>query len=229
LTVRAGEVVGLAGLVGAGRSEVARAVFGIDPCDSGTITVADQRLPLGSVEAAMTHGLALVPEDRQHEGLVLPMSVGANLSLAVLSSLTRGGFVSRRRERQLVQQQIEDLSIKTAGTGVAAETLSGGNQQKLVLGKWLARRPRVLILDEPTRGVDVGAKSQLHRLIRQLAGEGMATLLISSELSEILAVSDRILVMREGRLAGELAGPTATPEQVLALALPDEREVVVSP
>ncbi|MGD9854980.1 MAG: sugar ABC transporter ATP-binding protein [Planctomycetaceae bacterium] len=227
--VRAGEVVGLAGLVGAGRSEVARALFGIDPYDSGTITVADQRLPRGSVAAAMAHGLALVPEDRQHEGLVLPMPVGANLSLSVLASLTRGGLISRRRERQLVQQQIQDLSIRTAGMGAAAETLSGGNQQKLVLGKWLASRPRVLILDEPTRGVDIGAKSQLHRLIRQLAGEGMATLMISSELPEILSVSDRILVMREGRLAGELAGPAATPEQVLALALPDEREAVVSP
>ncbi len=225
-TVRAGEVVGLAGLVGAGRSEVARALFGIDPYDSGTITVAGQHLPRGSVAAAMSYGLALVPEDRQHEGLVLPMSVGTNLSLSVLSSLTCGGFVNDRRERELVQQQIQDLSIRTAGTNVAAETLSGGNQQKLVLGKWLASRPRVLILDEPTRGVDVGAKSQLHRLIRQLASEGMATLMISSELPEILGVSDRILVMREGRLAGELAGATATPEQVLALALPDEREVV---
>jgi len=227
-TVRAGEVVGLAGLVGAGRSEVARAVFGIDSYDSGTITVGDQQIPQGNVAAAMALGLALVPEDRQHEGLVLPMSVGDNLSLAVLSSLTRCGFVSRRCEQQLVERQIHDLSIKSPGTHVAAETLSGGNQQKLVLGKWLARRPRVLILDEPTRGVDVGAKSQLHRLIRQLARDGMATLMISSELPEILAVSDRILVMREGRLAGELAGRTATPEQVLALALPDGREGAVS-
>lgn len=225
--VRAGEVAGVAGLVGAGRSEVARAVFGIEPYDSGTITVAEQRLPSGDVVAAMAAGLALVPEDRQHEGLVLPMSVSANLSLAVLRSLARGGFVSRSRERQLVRQQIENLSIRTAGMNATAETLSGGNQQKLVLGKWLASRPRVLILDEPTRGVDVGAKSQLHRLIRQLAGDGMATLMISSELPEILSVSDRILVMREGRLAGELAGRSATPEAVLELALPDEREVAV--
>ena len=226
--VRAGEVVGLAGLVGAGRSEVARAVFGIDPCDSGTVTVAGIRLPSGNVAAAMAHGLALVPEDRQHEGLVLPLPVAANVSLAALSSLTRAGFVDRRREQQLVEQQVHGLSIKTAGTAVAAETLSGGNQQKIVLGKWLARRPRVLILDEPTRGVDVAAKAQLHRLIRQLAADGMATLLISSELPELLSISDRILVMREGRLAGELDGPTATPEQVLELALPDEREVVLS-
>lgn len=226
--VRAGEVVGLAGLVGAGRSEVARAVFGIDSCDSGTVTIAGNRLPRGNVSAAMAQGLALVPEDRQHEGLVLPMPVAANVSLAALSSLSRAGFINRRREQQLVEQQVQDLSIKTAGTGVAAETLSGGNQQKVVVGKWLARRPRVLILDEPTRGVDVAAKSQLHRLIRQLAADGMATLLISSELPELLSISDRILVMREGRLAGELDGRMATPEQVLALALPDEREIVLS-
>ncbi|MCA9024008.1 MAG: sugar ABC transporter ATP-binding protein [Planctomycetaceae bacterium] len=226
--LRAGEVVGLAGLVGAGRSEVARALFGIDHYDSGTVTAAGQRLPVGDVAAAMKHGLALVPEDRQHEGLVLPMPVSSNLSLSVLSSLTRCGLVSRSRERELVQQQISALSIKTAGMEVAAETLSGGNQQKIVVGKWLASRPRVLILDEPTRGVDVAAKAQLHRLIRQLASEGMATLMISSELPEILSVSDRILVMREGQLAGELEGATATAEQVLALALPEEREVSVS-
>lgn len=226
--VRSGEVVGMAGLVGAGRSEVARALFGIDARQSGTVTLAGQELPSGNVEAAMRRGLALVPEDRQHEGLVLPMTVGANLSLAALGSLTRGGLIDADRERKLVEQQIENLSIRTAGTEVPADTLSGGNQQKLVLGKWLARRPRMLILDEPTRGVDVGAKSQLHRLIRQLAAEGMATLMISSELPEVLAVSDRILVMREGRLAGELPGAAATPEDVLALALPDEREVAAA-
>ena len=227
--VRSGEVVGMAGLVGAGRSEVARALFGIDARQSGTVTLAGQELPSGNVEAAMTRGLALVPEDRQHEGLVLPMTVGANLSLAALGSLTRGGLIDADRERKLVEQQIENLSIRSAGTEVPADTLSGGNQQKLVLGKWLARRPHVLILDEPTRGVDVGAKSQLHRLIRQLAAEGMATLMISSELPEVIAVSDRILVMREGRLAGELPGAAATPEDVLALALPDEREVAAAP
>ncbi|MBX3438984.1 MAG: sugar ABC transporter ATP-binding protein [Planctomycetaceae bacterium] len=228
LTVRAGEIVGLAGLVGAGRSEVARALFGMDTYESGTVTVRGRQLPPGRVAAAIAQGLALVPEDRQHEGLVLPMTVGSNLSLAALSSLTRGGLINRPQERQLVQRQVEDLSIRTDGTQVATETLSGGNQQKVVLGKWLARRPQVLILDEPTRGVDVGAKAQLHRRIRELAREGMATLLISSDLPEILSICDRILVMREGRLAGELTGETATPEQVLALALPDEREVVVS-
>jgi ABC-type sugar transport system ATPase subunit len=137
-------------------------------------------------------------------------------------------MIDRRQERQLVDQQVRNLSIKAAGFDAPAETLSGGNQQKLVLGKWLARRPGVLILDEATRGVDVGTKAQLHRLIRQLAGEGMATLMISSDLQEILAVSDRILVMREGRLAGELPGPSATAEQVLALALPDGRGIAIA-
>jgi len=227
-SVRAGEVVGLAGLIGAGRSEVARAVFGIDPYAAGTIHIGDRRLPPGHVAAAMHHGLALVPEDRQHEGLVLPMEVGANLSLAMLSSLTRAGVIDRGAEQQLVEQQMTDLSIKASGGDVAAETLSGGNQQKVVLGKWLARRPRVLILDEPTRGVDVGAKAQLHRRIRQLAAEGMATLMISSDLPEVLSISDRILVMRGGRLVGELPGASATPENVLALALPDRREVAAA-
>jgi ABC-type sugar transport system ATPase subunit len=176
----------------------------------------------------MRYGLALVPEDRQHEGLVLPMGVGANLSLAMLPSLTRAGVIDRTEERELAERQVTDLSIKTAGLEVAAETLSGGNQQKVVLGKWLARRPRVLILDEPTRGVDVGAKAQLHRRIRQLAAEGMATLMISSDLPEVLSISDRILVMRGGRLVGELPGASATPENVLALALPDRREVAAA-
>jgi rhamnose transport system ATP-binding protein len=227
-SVRAGEVVALAGLIGAGRSEVARAIFGIDPCDSGTIHIGEIELPRGSVSSAMQHGLALVPEDRQHEGLVLPMGVGANLSLAMLPSLTRAGVIDRTEERELAERQVTDLSIKTAGLEVAAETLSGGNQQKVVLGKWLARRPRVLILDEPTRGVDVGAKAQLHRRIRQLAAEGMATLMISSDLPEVLSISNRILVMRGGRLVGELPGASATPEDVLALALPDRREVAAA-
>jgi ABC-type sugar transport system ATPase subunit len=173
------------------------------------------------VAAAVAAGMALVPEDRQYEGLVLPMSVAANLSLAVLKRLRRFGLVQPRRERRLVQQQIDSLQVRTAGTHAAAASLSGGNQQKLVLGKWLASRPRLLILDEPTRGVDVGAKSQVHRLIRQLASEGIATLMISSELPELLSMSDRILVMRQGRLVGELPGRTAQQAEVLRLALPD--------
>ncbi len=223
--VRAGEIVGLAGLVGAGRTEIARALFGIDDYDSGAVTVAGHPLPPGSVQSAMAAGLALVPEDRQHEGLVLPMSVGENISLAKLNTLKRWGLLSGRREAQLVAKQMKELSVKTAGPQAAAETLSGGNQQKLVLAKWLAGNPRVLILDEPTRGVDVGAKAQVHRLIRELAADGLATIMISSELPEILALSDRILVGRAVRIVGELDGKTATQEQTLALALPAEQAV----
>jgi rhamnose transport system ATP-binding protein len=219
LEVRSGEIVGLAGLVGAGRSEVARAVFGIDPYDAGEVYVDGRKLPPGDVRAAVNMGLGLVPEDRQREGLVLHMSVSENLSLAVLRRLTRAGLVHRRTERELTRRLLDALNITAAGPAAPAETLSGGNQQRLVLGKWLAARPRVLILDEPTRGVDVAAKAQVHRLIRNLADDGMATLVISSELPELLSICDRVLVMREGRISGELDGRVATPEQVLQLAL----------
>jgi ABC-type sugar transport system ATPase subunit len=218
--VRAGEVVGMAGLVGAGRSEVARCVFGADRADSGDVLVGGAPLRGSSVREAMDRGIAMVPEDRQHLGLVLPMSVGTNLSLAVLRSLTRFGLTSAARERELVDQLMRDLAVKAAGPGIAAQNLSGGNQQKLVIGKWLATRPRVLILDEPTRGVDVGAKAEVHKLVRKLADDGMATLLISSDLPEVLAMSDRILVMRAGRIAGELSRAEAAQEKVLALAIP---------
>jgi rhamnose transport system ATP-binding protein len=228
LSVRSGEIVGLAGLVGAGRSEVARALFGIDRYDAGQGMIEGKRLAAGSVTEAMSAGMALVPEDRQHEGLVLPMTVGENLSLAVLRSLKKYGLLSRRMESELIDRQMRELAIKAAGPRVAARTLSGGNQQKLVLGKWLASRPKALLLDEPTRGVDVGAKAQVHRLIRQLADEGLATLVISSDMPELLSISDRILVMRQGHLSGELDGPTATQEQILQLALPDVNKAQVA-
>jgi len=222
LSVRAGEIVGLAGLVGAGRSEVAGAIFGIEAPTAGTVTVAGEALPPGSVPAALARGVALVPEDRQHQGLVLPLSVGQNLLLAVQGSLTAAGFRAPRREQALVTDLMRRLAVKSAGLDVPANTLSGGNQQKLSLGKWLATQPRVLLLDEPTRGVDVGAKAEVYRLIRRLARDGMATLVISSDLPEILALSDRILVMREGRIAGEMPRAGATEEKILALALPGD-------
>lgn len=221
-TVRAGEIVGLAGLVGAGRSEVAAAIFGMDRPDSGRVNVAGAELPAGSVQAAIKQGIALVPEDRQHQGLVLPLSVGANLLLAMLGAPGSGGFRSAGSEYATVAKLMRELSVKAAGANAPANTLSGGNQQKLALGKWLAVNPKVLILDEPTRGVDVGAKAEVYRIIRRLASEGMATLLISSDLPEILALSDRILVMREGRIAGELPHAEADEASVLALALPAE-------
>lgn len=219
-SVREGEIIGLAGLVGAGRSEVAQAIFGVDPADSGEVLVNGQRLPGNSIKAALAAGIALVPEDRQHLGLVLPMSVGQNLSMAVLKSLTNAGFISTSRHRELTNQLMKELSIKAASASVATETLSGGNQQKVMLGKWLAPQPKVLLLDEPTRGIDVGAKAEVHRLVRELAAKGMATVLISSELPELLALSDRIVVMRQGAVSGELAGEEATQEKLLELALP---------
>ena len=219
-SVRAGEIVGLAGLVGAGRSEIARAVFGIDDYDTGQVRVGGKPLPAGSTRRAMDAGIGLVPEDRQHEGLILPMTVAANISLVVLPQLTAAGVISRLRERAVVAEQILSLDVRCPDQNAAAATLSGGNQQKLVLAKWLAANPRVLILDEPTRGVDVGARAQVHQLIHQLARTGLATLLISSDLPEVLALCDRVLVIRDGRIAGELSGSTATQEQVLELALP---------
>ena len=219
--VRAGEIVGLAGLVGAGRSEVAETIFGIYAPDSGAVRVSGAPLPPGSVREAVKRGIALVPEDRQQMGLVLPMPVGANLALAVLQSLSRLGLRSFRAENELVERLMREMAVRASSADVPASALSGGNQQKLVLGKWLAASPKALILDEPTRGVDVGAKAEVYRLIRQLAEQGMATLLISSDLPEVLALSDRILVMREGEVSGELAGAEATQERVLALALPD--------
>jgi rhamnose transport system ATP-binding protein len=217
--LRAGEIVGMAGLVGAGRSEVARVIFGADHCDSGQILLHGAPFSCSSIRDAMNHGIAMVPEDRQHLGLVLPLSVGTNLTLPILRSLTRLGLTSSRKERDVIKRLIHQLAVKAASPKVAAQTLSGGNQQKLVIGKWLATNPRVLILDEPTRGVDVGAKAEVHKLIRQLASQGMATLLISSDLPEVLAMSDRILVMRAGAIAGELSREQGSQEAVLSLAL----------
>ena len=218
--VRKGEIVGMAGLVGAGRSEVAETIFGAERADAGTVRVGGVALKPGSIQAALDAGVALVPEDRQNLGLILPMSVAANLSMAVLSKLTTGGMISSARERNLAQRQIDDLHVKTASGGVAAQTLSGGNQQKLVIGKWLATNPKVLILDEPTRGVDVGAKAEIYKLIRKVAESGMAVLVISSDLPEVLLLADRILVMRSGEIAGELPRHEATQEKLLQLAMP---------
>jgi rhamnose transport system ATP-binding protein len=218
--LRAGEIVGLAGLVGAGRSRLAAAIFGLDRPDAGSVTLDGTTLPPGQVPAAVAAGLALVPEDRQRLGLVLPLGVGENLVLAALSSLARGGFRSFAREQALAQEQMRVLAVKAASPAVPAATLSGGNQQKLVLGKWLATAPAVLILDEPTRGIDAGARAEIHRLIRRLGADGLATLVISSDLEELLALGNRILVLRQGRLSGELARAEATPEKLLALAMP---------
>lgn len=224
MSIRAGEIVGLAGLVGAGRSELARSIVGVDRYRSGEVVVNGAAMVPGSVQASLSRGVALVPEDRQHQGLVLPMRVSENMSLAVLHQLANRGVISSKSEEKLVSKTMERLNVKAASPSVSAESLSGGNQQKVVLGKWLAAKPDVLILDEPTRGVDVGAKSQVHQLIQGLASDGMATLLISSELPELLAICDRILVMREGSISGEVQASSTTQEEILALALPSSQQ-----
>ena len=222
-SVRPGEILGIGGLVGAGRSELVRAIFGIDTYESGKVSVDGVLLPGGDVQQSLRRGMALVPEDRQHEGIVLAMTVGQNVSLAVLKRLTCWGLVRRRAERELVADLMSQLQVKAPHPNVLAETLSGGNQQKLVLGKWLASKPTTLLLDEPTRGVDVGAKAQVHELIREFSTTGMATVVISSEIPELLAVCHRIIVMCEGSIAGEVTGE-AKPEEILRLALPVDCE-----
>ncbi|OAR23048.1 sugar ABC transporter ATP-binding protein [Streptomyces sp. ERV7] len=217
--VRAGEVVGLAGLVGAGRTEVARAVFGADRYDSGEVEVLGARLPRHDVNAAMGAGIGLVPEDRKGQGLVLDASVQENLGLVTLRSATRAGLVDRRGQRVAAARIAEELGVRMAGLGQQVRTLSGGNQQKVVIGKWLLAETKVLILDEPTRGIDVGAKVEIYRLINELTASGHAVLMISSDLPEVLGMSDRVLVMAQGRIAGELPAHRATQEAVMELAV----------
>ena len=203
-TLRAGEILGFAGLVGAGRSEIAQAIFGIDPNVTGKVLVRGQEMPLGSVTAALASGIGLLPEDRKRMGLVLSMNCRENTSLAVLSRLSLGGFVKQREERTLAQAYVDKLRVKTPTIEAGIDGLSGGNQQKVALAKWLARECAILIVDEPTRGVDVGAKAEIHRLLDELACQGLALLVISSELPEIMNLSRRIIVMRDGEMAGEL-------------------------
>ncbi len=217
--VRSGEIVGLAGLVGAGRSEVARAVFGVDGYDTGTVTLTGTRIPGRNPAAAMRAGLALVPEDRRKEGLVIGASVAENLTIAIRQRLAAGGlFITGRRENAASRVWASRLEVKSSALDAEVGTFSGGNQQKVVLAKWLATEPKVLIVDEPTRGIDIGTKAEVHRLLSQLAGEGMGILMISSELPEVLGMADRVLVMREGRITATIERADATAEFVMRAA-----------
>src|SRR3954469_3162283 len=218
LDVRAGEIVALAGLVGAGRSEVARAIFGIDKADAGHVEVAGRRLPPGRPLAAMRAGVGFVPEDRRQQGLVMDLSIARNTSMTRLRALARSGLIRSSAENSLAEEWAARLQLKYHRLGDSVGTLSGGNQQKVVLGKWLATGPKVLIVDEPTRGIDVGTKSEVHRLMSELAGQGLAVLMISSELPEVLGMADRVLVMHEGRLTGEFSRAEADEESVIRLA-----------
>ena len=214
LTVRAGEIVGLAGLVGSGRSELAQTLFGVTPAESGEIRLNGENVKIDSPESARAKGVAYVPEDRGAQGLVRGMSVLHNFSLAALGALSRAGFIDRAGERRMAEAGVRRFSVKTSSVDEIVARLSGGNQQKIVLGKWLANNPKLLILDEPTRGIDVGAKAEIHRLMSELAAGGVAILMISSELPEVLGMSDRVLVMREGRLVAEFDRAEATSESV---------------
>ena len=216
LDVRAGEIVGLAGLIGSGRSELAQTVFGMTPATAGEIRINGQPVRIASAAEAKRHGIAYVPEDRGSQGIIRPMTLRENVSLAVLRGIARRGFIDHGKEEELAKDAIARFSIRARGPEQIVGKLSGGNQQKVVLGKWLATKPRLLIMDEPTRGIDVGTKAEIHGLMSNLAAEGIAVLMISSELPEILGMSDRVLVMREGRLAGEFsaARPTRRPSRM---------------
>ena len=216
LEVRAGEVVALAGLVGSGRTEVARAIFGVDRYDVGAVRINGRDLRRGSPSAAMEAGVALVPEDRRQQGLVMDLSIARNIVLASLNVLRRVGVIRARTERRFGTEWADRLQVRYSRVSAPVATLSGGNQQKVVLAKWLARRPALLIVDEPTRGIDVGTKAEVHRLISELAKTGVAVLAISSELPEVLTVADRVLVMREGRLAASLSREQASEEAIIA-------------
>jgi ABC-type sugar transport system ATPase subunit len=227
--LRAGEILGFAGLVGSGRSEVAKAVFGLDNSAAGTVELLDRPLRLGHVRDAMRRGMGLVPEDRKRQGLVLMMSGRTNTTLAMLDRLRRMLLLARKQERDVTHRYFDQLRVKTPSINTPVAALSGGNQQKIALAKWLARDCKLLIVDEPTRGVDVGAKAAIHAIIDDLAKRGIAIILISSELPEVINLSTRILVMRHGRLAGEVSRADATQERVLRLMAGVEEPAVLAP
>jgi rhamnose transport system ATP-binding protein len=220
LTLRAGEIVGLAGLVGSGRTEVARALFGADRLDAGEVLVDGVPIRLRAPRDAARHGIALLPESRKDEGLLMIRSIAENAALASYGDgeLATAGVVRRGRERARARELAAQVDVRAPSVDAPVGSLSGGNQQKVLFAKWLARQPRVLIADEPTRGVDVGAKAQIHELIADLAARGMAVLVISSELEEVLGLAHRVLVMRRGRIVAEYDGADATREAVMSAA-----------
>jgi rhamnose transport system ATP-binding protein len=221
LDVRAGEIVALAGLVGAGRTELARVLFGITPADTGEIRLNGQTVSIGSPRQAITHGIAYLPEDRRRHGVILEMSIAQNITLSIQDRLFPGGWLRPNAERNTATDYMRALEVKAECPEREAGTLSGGNQQKVALARWLATQPRLLILDEPTQGIDVGTKNQLHRMIRELATKGVAIVTISSDLPEVLALADRIGVMRNGTLVAIL--PRASDaDQVMGLAFGQE-------
>ena len=216
--LKEGEILGFAGLVGSGRSEVAKAVFGFYPKTTGKILIDEKEVKIGSPREAMDMGIGLLPEDRRWQGFIPSMSVMQNMSLSSLKDIAKAGVPSIKKEKELVDMYMKYLNIKTHSVHAPIMSLSGGNQQKVVLSKWLATKSRVLIVDEPTQGIDVGSKSEIHKILKSLTREGVAVILISSELPEILSLSDRIIVMRQGTKSGELDISEATPERIMYLA-----------
>lgn len=217
--IREGEIVGLMGLVGAGRTEIAESIFGIRPPASGEVYVSGERIKPKNPNIMRSKGVAYIPENRDENGLILAQGVAENVCLTVLDSLSLLGFISHRSEKTFAQPFVDDLEIKTESLDTPVGRLSGGNRQKVVLAKWLATKPRVLILDEPTHGIDISAKSQVHKRIFELAAEGFAVLLISSDLPEIMAMSDRILVVSRGEIVDEFTGESATQEELMTAAV----------
>jgi ABC-type sugar transport system ATPase subunit len=216
--VREGEIVGVAGLIGAGRTDMALTLFGVYPNDGGEVRVEDRPIVIKSPQHAIQHGIGYVPEDRKLQGLFLKKSVRDNISAAIAGDISQWGFLQPQKDRTMARRYIDELNIRTPSMEQETKNLSGGNQQKVVLAKWMASRPKVLILDEPTRGVDVGAKAEIYALMHEMVAQGMAVVMISSELPEILGMSDRVVVMREGEYAGELPRTEANEESVMALA-----------
>jgi rhamnose transport system ATP-binding protein len=219
LSVRRGEILGIAGLVGSGRTELAETLFGLTPADRGEILIDGHQVEIGSPAQAIELGIGYVPEDRRRHGVVLDMPITSNTSLANLHEVSRYALIERAAECRVAQLYVDKLQIKTPSIFAEAGTLSGGNQQKVALARWLATAPSILILDEPTQGVDVGSKSEIHGLMMDLAEQGIAIIMISSELPEVLGMSDRIAVMRSGKIAGVLSRNEATQSRVLSLAL----------
>jgi rhamnose transport system ATP-binding protein len=228
LELRQGEIVGMAGLIGSGRSEFAQVLFGITPATSGSIEVDGKSVIVRNPADAMSLGIAYVPEDRQRQGLIIPMSVRENTSLALLRLLVKGPFVDLQAEQRLATDSVTQLNIKTPSVRQLVRNLSGGNQQKIVIAKWLATKPRILIMDEPTRGIDVGAKFEIHRLMSTLAAQGLAILMISSDLPEVLGMSDRVVTVRDGQIVAEFTRAEATQENVVtAMMGAVEKEMVI--
>ncbi len=221
--LRRGEILGFSGLVGAGRTEVARVLFGIDQAESGEIWLKGKKVRIRSPQQAMSYGIAYVPEDRHEQGLVMNFSIAANITLAILQQVSHLGLLDSRREQKIASEYSNQLRIRSSGVEQLVNALSGGNQQKVVLSKWLATNPLVLILDEPTRGIDVGAKAEVHRIISELAAKGLAIILISSELPEVLAMADGVLVLHEGRVTGTFTRSEATQERVMFAATGQDR------